>query len=261
MPPLARRDVKSLVRKLGADARPSQQQQALNTIMKLSICDGDRDSLVAIAAAGAIPPLVQLLGGLGSSAGKQGHAAVALGNLAMTAENAGIIAAAGAVPPLVHMLGPRNVAVIVAAGAIPPLVQLTAHGATYSVQGNAAGALMVLAVNAANQSTIAATGAIPPLVKLLGAGSPNARFAVAALNNLALNNPATVVAIAKAGAIPALVRLLGPGSDTETNLAAAQALIELCRTNTENRAATAAAGVSANLVREMETIGLGRLFT
>ncbi|KAG1659545.1 hypothetical protein FOA52_015348 [Chlamydomonas sp. UWO 241] len=73
MPPLARRDVRNLVRKLGASARPSQQREALDT-MEALIFDGYSGGLAAI------PPLVLLLGA-GSSAGVQGLAAVALTNL------------------------------------------------------------------------------------------------------------------------------------------------------------------------------------
>jgi hypothetical protein len=64
MPPLARRDVRNLVRKLGASARPSQQVEAAKMIMGLA---DDEAAIAAIASAGAIPSLVQLLGP-GSSA-------------------------------------------------------------------------------------------------------------------------------------------------------------------------------------------------
>ncbi|KAG1675573.1 hypothetical protein FOA52_014161 [Chlamydomonas sp. UWO 241] len=93
MPPLARRDVRNLVRKLDASACPSQQNEALTTITELSNCPGDLNSLAAIAAAGAIPPLVQLLVAR-SSTDVQWNAAAALGNLAT--KNRDAIAAAGA---------------------------------------------------------------------------------------------------------------------------------------------------------------------
>ncbi|KAG1658964.1 hypothetical protein FOA52_004380 [Chlamydomonas sp. UWO 241] len=96
MPPLARRDVRSLVRKLGAHARPAQQRDALDTIAGLSICDGDSGTLVAITAAGAIPPVVLLLGP-GSSAEVREVAAAALSKLAQHHDNqVAIAAAAGA---------------------------------------------------------------------------------------------------------------------------------------------------------------------
>ncbi|KAG1672852.1 hypothetical protein FOA52_004656 [Chlamydomonas sp. UWO 241] len=61
MPPLPRRDLRNLVRKLGVNARPSQQVQSLAAIALLCR-DGGADSRTAIASAGAIPPMVQLLG-------------------------------------------------------------------------------------------------------------------------------------------------------------------------------------------------------
>ncbi|KAG1674862.1 hypothetical protein FOA52_015252 [Chlamydomonas sp. UWO 241] len=83
MPPttLPSRDLRNLVRKLGASARPSQQRAALEVIGQL--CEeGYDDDLVVIAAAGAITPLVQLLGA-GTSTDMQEEAASALWELAM----------------------------------------------------------------------------------------------------------------------------------------------------------------------------------
>jgi hypothetical protein len=63
MAPLSRRELKKLVRQLGADARPSQQRHALDTIVSLCITgNGEQDTRAAVAAAGAIVPLIQLLG-------------------------------------------------------------------------------------------------------------------------------------------------------------------------------------------------------
>ncbi|KAG1676770.1 hypothetical protein FOA52_005059 [Chlamydomonas sp. UWO 241] len=64
--PLPRRDVKNLVRMLSVESRPGQQKQALETISEMCY-DRDPDFLSAIAAAGAIPAVVKLLGP-GSSA-------------------------------------------------------------------------------------------------------------------------------------------------------------------------------------------------
>ncbi|KAG1664457.1 hypothetical protein FOA52_006303 [Chlamydomonas sp. UWO 241] len=61
MPPLPRRDLRNLVRKLGVATRPHEQKQAVYALAKLCH-DGDADSRAAITAIGAIPPLVQLLG-------------------------------------------------------------------------------------------------------------------------------------------------------------------------------------------------------
>ncbi|KAG1658971.1 hypothetical protein FOA52_004387 [Chlamydomonas sp. UWO 241] len=180
MPFLARRDVRSLVRKLGAHARPSQQKEALFTIAGLSVFGGDSDTLVAIASAGAIPPLVQLLGP-GSSAEVREDAAAALCNLAQHHDNQVAIAAAGAIPLLVQLLAP---------------------GISANVQQNAAAALCHLAEHAGNAITIAAAGAIPALVQLLGSGSGDLakEFAALALKLLGHDIAENRATIAAAGA-------------------------------------------------------------
>jgi hypothetical protein len=93
------------LRKLGANARPSQQAQSLATVTQLCH-EGDADSWAAIASAGAIPPLVQLLR-VDSPADVLKNATASLGMLAENGENAGIAAAiaAGAIPRLVLLLG------------------------------------------------------------------------------------------------------------------------------------------------------------
>ncbi|KAG1667537.1 hypothetical protein FOA52_013727 [Chlamydomonas sp. UWO 241] len=53
MPPLTRRELRKLVRKLGVVARPREQKQALVTVVQLCR-DGDEDSLAAIAEAAAL---------------------------------------------------------------------------------------------------------------------------------------------------------------------------------------------------------------
>ncbi|KAG1677624.1 hypothetical protein FOA52_010405 [Chlamydomonas sp. UWO 241] len=102
MPPLTltRRELK-VVRDLSEFSKPVKQKKALVTLSQL--CIHDPDSRAYIAAAGAIAPLVQLLGA-GSSADTQERAATALWHLAKEG-NADIIAAAGAIPPLVQLLG------------------------------------------------------------------------------------------------------------------------------------------------------------
>ncbi|KAG1680108.1 hypothetical protein FOA52_000221 [Chlamydomonas sp. UWO 241] len=178
MPP--RRDVLNLVRNLGANARPSQQRQAVATL--LSLC------CIAIFTAGAIPLLVQLLKP-GPAAELQQDAAGALSALGRNAGNAVTIAAAGAIPLLMQLLGPAaparlqqnatlalkqlaanadNVVAIAAAGAIPPLVQLLGPGSLSDVKLTVVGLVWRLSRNAENASTIAAAGAIPLLVLLLG---------------------------------------------------------------------------------------------
>ncbi|KAG1664287.1 hypothetical protein FOA52_009790 [Chlamydomonas sp. UWO 241] len=113
-PPVDRRDLRTLVRKIGASARPSQQREALTTLMHLVGANVDvADLLSAVAAAGAIPPLVKLLDP-GADAGMHEMATVALVPLLQSAEDC-----AAAMPPLVQLLGrgsPDKVQSVAAAG-------------------------------------------------------------------------------------------------------------------------------------------------
>jgi hypothetical protein len=125
-----------------------------------------------IAATGAIPRLVQLLGPGVPPAVQYGSAAVLM-NLAAIADLRETIADAGAIPPLVRLLvgdraepaagalanlcgTPMNVdiqAAIAAAGAIPRLVQLMLPGTPADTRVAAATALRKLRHNnAANQA-------------------------------------------------------------------------------------------------------------
>lgn len=139
-----------------------------------------------IIAAGAIPPLVALMGAQ-STEWVVMLVAGALQNL--STNNAG------------------NTTKIINAGAISPLVALLSALRPAAVQEKAAGALQNLACNnASNQLIIVAAGAIPPLVALLGGRQSTAAArvqAVGALQNLSSNNNADREAeIIAAGAIP-----------------------------------------------------------
>ncbi|KAG1673227.1 hypothetical protein FOA52_013107 [Chlamydomonas sp. UWO 241] len=233
---LSRRDLKNLVRNLGAASRPSQRNLALKTFKALCT-DGDAASLASIAA-GAIPPLVQLLGS-GSAAQVQADASSALMDLALNAEIAATIAAAGAIPLLVQLM--------LGSGTVPGVIGLE----------NAIGTLKFLAENAEAAVQVIAAGFIPALVHLLVRGSLTEVLvnAAGALWSLIQKDDdqkhENIDAIAAAGAIPPLVRLLGPGSDEATSSAAAYTLQALGHSNDPNRAAIAAASASANLLREM----------
>jgi hypothetical protein len=124
MPPLPLRDLKKLVKKLGAGARPAQRQ-ALETLSDLTEARNP-DSLAAVAAVGAIPPLVESLL-TGSPSDTQYDAAGILMDLADRAELAVTIAGAGAgaIPPLVTLgsASPADVREIAAGGgAEEPLI-------------------------------------------------------------------------------------------------------------------------------------------
>jgi hypothetical protein len=119
---------------------PLLQQHAAGALGALAAC---AKNAVAIAAAGVIPRLVQLL----APGCPQKNAAALLGNLAGNADTAVALAAAGAIPPLVEMLEsgpPAMMAVVV---------------------------LRRLAEDGGSAVAIADAGAILPLVQLLGGGS------------------------------------------------------------------------------------------
>jgi hypothetical protein len=272
MPPLRQQNLRKLVRKLGANAQPGEQLQAL-TVIK----EGREDVhfLAAIVAVGAIPLLVPLLG-TGSPADVQELATGILTILAdITDANKVAIAAAGAIPLLVQLMGPgspvmvqvyavnvamalaairENAAHIAAAGAIPLLVQFLdpGDGPPAMMQGMAAETLGRIAANAENAVTIASAGAIPLLVQLLKPGSEMQQNAAGALQILAAANAENAVTIAAGGAIPALAQLLrsDAGDDAKTN--ATQALEAIRSGIAKDRAAKA----SADMVQAMKGLGV-----
>jgi hypothetical protein len=211
MPPLHFQEAMKLVRKLGSSRRV-EVAQALAKIA--ASCDeGHPDSLAAISEAGAIPPLLRLLGP-GPSQMTQQKASSSLYILAAYADhNKAEIAASGAIPTLVELLQP---------GSIPADTQI-----------NVVGVLMHLCDGDAGYAvTIAAAGAIPQLVRLLGSGSHTKiqKNAASALGKLVLNtemNAQNAVAVAAAGAIPALVALLQHGNPTQVRGSAAGAISAL----------------------------------
>jgi hypothetical protein len=201
------------------------------------------DRCRTIAEAGAIPPLVGLLG---SARGREAEfAAGALCGLAEDGRNLKAMANAGAVGPLVRLLSCRKGAeaenaagalwglcgryefqrFIAEAGAIPLLINLLSSGKGAEAE-NAAGALWNLADRAEIQELMADAGAIPSLVKLLssvkGAEAENAAGALGKLAQRAENQEL----IAEAGGVRLLVRLLSfrKGAEAEN---AAGALMRL----------------------------------
>eukprot|EP00900_Chrysochromulina_parva_P014719 jgi/Chrpa1/23248/Chrysochromulina_OHIO_Genome00027473-RA len=220
----------------------------------------------ALAAAGALPPLVAMLGD--GTAEERAAAAEALGKLARNDANKAAIAAAGAIEPLVALVrdgdreGKVNAAgalgnlvagddaikaAMAAAGAIELLVTLVrdsdARGKAYAafVLGNLAGG------DDAIVAAIVATGAIEPLVALVRDGDAEGKADAAfALWSLAVGDDA-IKAIAAAGAIEPLVALVRDG-DAEGKAYAAGALWSLAAGDDAIKAAIAAAGAIEPLV-------------
>ncbi|KAG1669244.1 hypothetical protein FOA52_003281 [Chlamydomonas sp. UWO 241] len=222
MPPCpSQRDLRKLVRKLDEDARPGEQRQALATITELS---RDPDSMAAMAAAGAIPGLAQLM----ATSSRDGVGALASGALM------GVFKCPSRIPHLVQLLGPENpvcireiaagylsdisrdpehAATLIAVGGILKMAQLLALGCSAQMQFFAATALRWLIHAAKAAVAISAAGAIPPLVQLLGPRSaPALQEAAAGVLSLLAADRDNVAPIAAAGAIPPLVQLLVPGA-------------------------------------------------
>ena len=168
-----------------------------------------------IAAAGAIPPLVNLLRNGPASSKK--HAAAALWNIAADPKNV-------------------NQEAVAAAGAIAPLVELLLNGDdSTSDKEDAAGALATIMNDEVTEEAsnirieVAAAGAIPELIEVEQSGGDRAKKqAKRALKCLAIANPQNVVAIARArGGIEAVVVLAKDDSDKIVRNTAVRALADL----------------------------------
>jgi vacuolar protein 8 len=220
----------------------------------------------ALAAAGALPPLVAMLGD--GTAEERAAAAEALGKLARNDANKAAMAAAGAVEALVALVRDGNCegkakaaaalgnladgedaikAAIVAAGATEPLVALVRDGDAEG-KANAAAVLWILAFGDDAIKAIAAADAIEPLVALVRDGDAQGKAdAAGALGNLAGGDDAIVSAIASAGAIEPLVALVRDG-DAEGKANAAGALGNLAEGDVAIVSAIAAADAIEPLV-------------
>ncbi|KAJ8605878.1 hypothetical protein CTAYLR_000578 [Chrysophaeum taylorii] len=183
---------------------------ALGAVTRLSA----KKDKTAVASAGAIPPLIDLLNDSPVEA-----AAHLVWDLAAK-NDANKAALAGAIPPLVEMLRrsrsstaaaalcvlatvDANKVLVAWAGGIPALVNvLSTKNSHY-----AAAALFQLATNANYRGPIARAGAIPPLVDLLSRGSDaGKREAARALSSLALHDDNKFLVVAGVGPLVSLVK-------------------------------------------------------
>ncbi|KAG1666567.1 hypothetical protein FOA52_000534 [Chlamydomonas sp. UWO 241] len=115
-------ELEGLVHDLQPSIQPFMQQNTVLGILHMLSGEGIESRQDAIAAAGAIPCLVQLLGP-GSSADVHETSADALAALAENDHIHSAISAAGAIPALVKLLGPESSAD----------VQIAAAGALYNL--------------------------------------------------------------------------------------------------------------------------------
>ncbi|KAK7232264.1 hypothetical protein SO694_00030320 [Aureococcus anophagefferens] len=192
-------DIDGLVSVLseGDDVAKAAAARALFNLMLRGRLSGSTPTKAAIAEAGGIPLLVDLV--RDGSADAKWHAARVLGAIALGNDT--------------------NRILVAEAGAIPPLVELLRDGSAVA-KAEAAWALCNLACgNDANQVLIAAAGAIVPLFELLRDALPAVKMqAGSTLRSLARNNDANAVAIAVAVGFEALVQLARSGNVTHDNV-------------------------------------------
>ncbi|XP_047970418.1 U-box domain-containing protein 13-like [Salvia hispanica] len=239
--PAERSKIGALLCKL-TSGNPEDQRSAAGEIRLLA--KRNADNRVAIAEAGAIPLLVQLLSTPDSRT--QEHAVTALLNLSIFEDNKGSIISSGAVPGIVHVLKKgsmearenaaatlfslsvidENKVTIGASGAIPPLVALLSEG-TQRGKKDAATALFNLCIYQGNKGKAVRARVIPTLMRLLT--EPQGTMVDEALAILAIlsSHPEGKSAIGAAEAVPVLVDVIGNGSPRNKENSAA-VLVHLC---------------------------------
>ncbi|XP_057956067.1 U-box domain-containing protein 13-like [Malania oleifera] len=259
--PAERTKIEVLLRKL-TSSNPEDQRSAAGEIRLLA--KRNADNRVAIAEAGAIPLLVNLLSIPDSRT--QEHAVTALLNLSICEDNKSAIICSGAVPGIVHVLKKgsmearenaaatlfslsvvdENKVTIGASGAIPPLVTLLSEG-TQRGKKDAATALFNLCIYQGNKGKAVRAGVVSTLMRLLTeAGGGMVDEALAILAILA-SHPEGKAAIGAAEAVPVLVDVIGSGSPRNKENAAA-VLVHLCSGDQQHLAEAQELGVIGALV-------------
>ncbi|KAG1678302.1 hypothetical protein FOA52_013923 [Chlamydomonas sp. UWO 241] len=253
--------LEGLVHDLDAGIPNNAQCEAAEALAVFA--DDGAQNQATIAAAGAIPRLVKLLGP-GSTDRMHEAAAAALCNLALNnSENkvtiGRAIATAGAIPLLVKLVEPgtpaevqkiamvalrslvaaddaQTQAAVIAAGVIPRMVKLLKPGCAAEDQQAAIDVLVDMATvgtvvpGSQIHAAILASGAVPPLLQLMESGSsPEVQeSAIGALKSLAAVDLAqTQTAIIGTGIIPRMVQLLGPATAADVQTEAIGALRSL----------------------------------
>ena len=225
--------VKPLVELLDVRNAAAQMKSAESLA---TLASRSAENRAVVAAAGAIPPLVRLLGDGRNVSTSQVRAAAALGDLARAGESKQAIVRAGGVEPLVAMLLSHNVEaqtrasiavwqlaastaaqqLIADAGGIQHLVKLLSCGNAIAAT-HAAGALWHLESLASTKSVIISAGGIAALVDLLGQaaeweGSDGQDAIAALLSDLARERGNAKASIVQRGGVKHLVGLLENGS-------------------------------------------------
>ncbi|XP_021716169.1 U-box domain-containing protein 13-like [Chenopodium quinoa] len=257
--------IDELLRKLHS-GYPDDQRSAAGEIRLLA--KRSADNRVAIAEAGAIPLLVDLL--LTTDLRTQEHAVTALLNLSICDDNKGSIINSGAVPGIVHVLKKgsmearenaaatlfslsvvdENKVTIGASGAIPPLVMLLSEG-TQRGKKDAATALFNLCIYQGNKGKAVRAGIVPTLMRLLtepGAGMLDEALAILAI---LASHPEGKAAIGSADALPFLVDVIANGSPRNKENAAA-VLVHLCSGDPNYLAAAQEIGIMSPLLEMVQ---------
>ncbi|XP_015583828.1 U-box domain-containing protein 13 isoform X2 [Ricinus communis] len=264
--PAERTKIENLLHKLTSGS-PEDQRSAAGEIRLLA--KRNADNRVAIAEAGAIPLLVDLLSTPDSRT--QEHAVTALLNLSICEDNKGSIISAGAVPGIVHVLKKgsmearenaaatlfslsvvdENKVTIGSSGAIPPLVTLLSEG-TQRGKKDAATALFNLCIYQGNKGKAVRAGVVPTLMRLLtepGGGMVDEALAILAI---LASHPEGKSAIGAAEAVPVLVEVIGNGSPRNKENAAA-VMVHLCAGDQKHLAEAQELGIMGPLVDLAQT--------
>ncbi|XP_034687853.1 U-box domain-containing protein 13 [Vitis riparia] len=259
--PAERTNIEILLNKLRSGS-PEDQRNAAGEIRLLA--KRNADNRVAIAEAGAIPLLVNLLATPDSRT--QEHAVTALLNLSICEDNKSSIINSGAVPGIVYVLKKgsmearenaaatlfslsvvdENKVTIGASGAIPPLVTLLSEG-TQRGKKDAATALFNLCIYQGNKGKAVRAGVVPTLMRLLtehGGGMVDEALAILAI---LASHPEGKAAIGSSEAVPVLVEVIGNGSPRNRENAAA-VLVHLCAGDQHHLAEAQELGVMGPLV-------------
>mmetsp|Transcript_20987 Transcript_20987/g.65021 ORF Transcript_20987/g.65021 Transcript_20987/m.65021 type:complete len:510 (-) Transcript_20987:104-1633(-) len=179
--------------------------------------DEDDERGLAIAQAGAVPPLVRLL--INGDTDNKVDASWALATLAN--------------------INKDNCEMLIAADAVQPLVDLLHADDSYKGQANSACVLNSLACESQERAALVAScGGIPPLVRLLSfVDGRRATSAACALANLAEESPERSQLIVGAGGIKPLVDMLRLNNPRGGQADAACALANMCEGSQERAAA------------------------
>ncbi|KAK3269513.1 hypothetical protein CYMTET_22046 [Cymbomonas tetramitiformis] len=255
---MAHGEITGLVQSLKSSPGSSTAVQAAGALKTLAY--ENLENRDAIAEAGAIPALVQLI--LGSASGKpatiqegQLQATQALSNLTYeNNKNCDAIREAGAIPALVHLIANPNQQAAASQGYFSGLVGASPSSLHKQVIEQATVALGNLAYpSPTNRDAVREAGGIPALLNLLGEvpgpGKSLTTYSTSALSNLIFENDKNREAVRAAAGIPALARLLRAGPHEMVTLYATTALGNAVQGNPANCIAVREAEAIPQIVR------------